>query len=225
MMTVIPNVLDGARLREARELLDSAAFIDGHHSAGAFAAEVKHNQEVDPDDASIAALNRLVLMPLLEHAGFLSAVLPLRLSGAYFARYTEGMEYGSHLDDAVMGPLGGNRYRSDIAVTIFLNAPDDYRGGELVVQSGDGERPVKLAAGSAVVYPASSLHRVATVTHGERLVAVAWVQSLVRDPARRELLYELDQARAQLRKESPNSTAAAQVDRSYMNLLRMWSEL
>ena len=122
-----------------------------------------------------------------------------------------------------MGPPGG-QYRSDVALTVFLADPDDYEGGELMIRTGWGERAVKLAAGSMVVYPASTLHRVAPVARGERLVAVAWAQSLVRDPARRELLAELDLARAELRAGAPDAPATARVDRAYMNLLRMWSE-
>jgi PKHD-type hydroxylase len=134
------------------------------------------------------------------------------------------MQYGDHIDDPVMGGQGG-QFRADIAVTIFLNATSDYEGGELIINTTFGEQKVKLEAGDAVLYPASSLHRVAPVTQGERLVTVIWLQSMIRDPARRELLYELDQARNKLLQNNPDATETKQVDHAYTNLVRMWSEV
>ncbi len=134
------------------------------------------------------------------------------------------MHYGPHIDDPVMGPLQG-RYRADVAVTVFLSAPSEYTGGELAINTQFGDQQVKLAAGSAVAYPASSLHQVLPVSSGERVVCALWVQSLVRDPAQREVLYELDQARNALKIATPAASVTTAVDRSYMNLLRMWSEV
>jgi PKHD-type hydroxylase len=152
-----------------------------------------------------------------------SAALPLHVATPFYARYTTGMAYGAHIDDPVMGE--GDRYRSDVSITVFLNPPEAYDGGELVIATSFGEREVKLPAGHAVLYPSSSRHRVAEVTRGERLVAVTWVQSLVRDPARRELLHELNRARERLLRHSPDAPETAQVDSAYVNLVRMWSEL
>ncbi len=133
------------------------------------------------------------------------------------------MAYGDHVDDPVMGP--GPRYRSDIAITVFLSDPESYDGGELVIRTSFGDRAVKLAAGEAIMYPASSQHHVAEVTRGERLVAVTWVQSLVRDPVKRELLYELNLAREKLLRELPDAEETARVNTAYVNLVRMWADL
>jgi PKHD-type hydroxylase len=134
------------------------------------------------------------------------------------------MHYGDHIDDPIMGGAG-QHFRCDVAVTVFLSAAEEYDGGELVINTTFGEKHVKLAKGDVVVYPASSLHRVNPVTHGERLVAVCWIQSFVRDPAKRELLFELNQARLHLLRHAPLAEETKQVDHAYTNLVRMWSEL
>jgi PKHD-type hydroxylase len=149
--------------------------------------------------------------------------MPRRTATPYYARYMPGMSYGNHVDDPVMGQ--GELYRSDVSVTIFLNDPRDYTGGELCIQTPFGEQQVKLPAGEAVVYPSSSIHRVAEVTRGERLVAVSWIQSLVREPERRTLLHELNQARETLLRQQPDAPETAQVNQSYVNLVRMWSDV
>jgi PKHD-type hydroxylase len=163
------------------------------------------------------------MLPLTRHPVFQAAVLPHKVATPFYARYSPGMGYGDHVDDPVMGP--GPRYRSDVALTVFLNEPDSYAGGELTIRTSFGAHSVKYAAGDAVLYPASSVHRVAPVTAGERLVAVLWAQSLVRDPARRELLYELGQAREALLREQPEADETRRVDYAYVNLLRMWAEV
>jgi PKHD-type hydroxylase len=140
------------------------------------------------------------------------------------ARYENGMTYGNHVDDPIMGQ-SGPRFRSDVSMTIFLRPPESYEGGELTIKTTFGEKKVKLKAGSAVVYPSSSLHRVEPVTSGERVVVLAWIQSYVRDPAKRELLFELNQAREFLLRNEGEAEHTAQVDKSYVNLLRMWSDL
>ena len=134
------------------------------------------------------------------------------------------MAYGDHLDDPTMG-AGGVMYRSDIAITVFLNAPAEYDGGELIIRTPGGDQAVKSAAGDAVLYPASSIHQVSPVTRGERLVAVTWVQSLVRDPARRELLFGLNAAREKLPQSAPGAPETEQVNAAYLNLIRMWSDI
>ena len=149
--------------------------------------------------------------------------MPRKTATPYYARYMPGMTYGNHVDDPIMGQ--GELYRSDVSVTIFLNGPQDYAGGELCIQTPFGEQQVKLPAGDAVIYPSSSIHRVAEVTRGERLVAVSWIQSLVREPDRRALLHELNQAREVLLKERPDAPDTAQVNQSYINLVRMWSDV
>ena len=223
MLLTIPKVLDRGEAAAAVETIERARFVDGKRSAGTSAREVKHNEELDPGAPEIESLNKLVVGTLYRNAVFQAAVLPHRVSGAFFARYTPGMFYGEHVDDPVMGE--GSRYRSDVSATVFLCDPDAYEGGELVIRTAFGTQAVKLPAGDAVVYPSSTLHRVAEVTGGRRIVAVAWAQSLVRDPMQRELLYDLHLARETLRKATPRAEVTKQVDNVYTNLVRMWAEV
>lgn len=224
MLLRIPSVLDRNELCVVRDVLARAPFVDGKLSAGMAAGRVKNNQELDRQSAEIEALNNLVMGNLVRHAEYRAGAFALRIAAPYYARYRPGMHYGDHTDDPIMGE-GGAVYRCDVAITIFLSAPDEYDGGELVVRTPFGESEVKLPAGDAVLYPASSLHRVRDVTRGERLVAVTWLQSAVRDPAKRELLYELNQARETLLRNAPDAPETALVNRSFVNLVRMWSEV
>ena len=223
MLTIIEAVLNDRQLALAHRLIEEGRFVDGLSSAGKAAGRVKHNEELALDERQFRDLNNLVMGGLVKHPVYRSAAMPLRVAAPYYARYTPGMSYGLHVDDPLMGQ--GEIYRSDVSATIFLNPPDSYDGGELVVQTAFGEQKVKLAAGDAVIYPSSSLHRVAEVTRGERLVAITWIQSMVRDPDRRALLHELNQARETLLEERPEAAETASVNHSYINLVRMWSEL
>jgi len=223
MMLQIPSVLDKARLKSVRELLSTASFVDGKLSAGMAAKSVKNNEELAANDARVNQLNTLVMGSLVSHPMYKQAALPHRVAAPFYARYRAGMTYGDHVDDPIMGK--GEYYRSDVSTTVFLNEPDDYEGGELVVHTAFGEQKVKLAAGDALVYPSTSLHHVAEVTAGERLVALTWAQSMIRDAAKRELLYGLNQARETLLGKDPEAEESKQVDVSYANLFRMWAEL
>jgi len=223
MLIEIPGVLDAETLQAVNRLIDGSPFVDGRGSAGRAAAAVKSNEEIPPGAGAVARLDELVVGALYRHAAFRNAVLPHRVAGAFYARYTAGMRYGPHIDDPVMG--GEHRYRADVAVTVFLSDPGDYEGGELCIGTPFGEQAVKLPAGHAVTYPASSLHRVDEVRAGERRVAVTWVQSLVRDAERRALLYELDVARQALQRVTPQAEATARVDHAYTNLVRMWADV
>jgi PKHD-type hydroxylase len=224
MLITLPQILDAEALGRVRGLLAQLPFVDGRASAGGDARRVKNNEEADPADQRVAALNRLVLLPLYRHPVFQAAVMPKRLSGAFFARYQPGMSYGPHVDDPVMGPEGG-RYRSDVSMTVFLNPADAYDGGELMVETEYGEQRVKLDAGDAVIYPSSSLHRVDPVTRGERLVAVAWAESMVREGDRRQLLFDLYQVEEELRKADPDAGVTRRTGRVRANLMRMWAEV
>lgn len=224
MLLIVDKVLDADRLAEVSHLLAEGRFVDGRLSAGTAARRVKLNQELRDDDARLERLNRIVMGALLQHPGFRNGAFPLRVAAPFYARYQPGMRYGDHVDDPVMGPPGA-QYRSDVSTTVFLNSPADYDGGDLVIRTEFGDRTVKLPAGDAVVYPSSSLHHVAEVTRGERLVAVTWTQSMIRDPGRRALLHELNLARESLLAQAPDAPAARQVDHSYVNLFRMWAEL
>lgn len=223
MLLHIPSLLNPVQLKRVREILDQARFVDGRLSAGQEARRVKNNQEMATEDGLMEDLNRLVMSPLVAHPTYQGAALPHRIASPFYARYTKGMTYGDHVDDPIMGP--GPRYRTDISLTLFLNDPEEYAGGELVIRTAFGDRSVKLPAGDLVMYPSSSLHHVARVTEGVRLVAVTWVQSLVRDPYRREVLYELFQAREKLLRDSPEAEETRQVSNAYVNLVRMWAEL
>lgn len=224
MLLEIPNVLDTARLANIRDMLQKVEFIDGKHSAGQAAQRVKNNEEMKQGTQQAEYLDHLLMGSLAENASFRSGALPYRVAQPVFARYTPGMQYGDHVDDPIMGS-GPEKFRTDVSVTVFLNEPEEYEGGELIINTTYGEKSVKLPAGSAVVYPSASVHRVNEVTDGERLAAIVWLQSMVRDPSQRELLYQLDQARNLLLEEKPDATETKQVDRSYVNLVRMWSDI
>ncbi len=224
MLLTIPDLLDSNSLEGVKTLLNGADFADGQLSAGRDAQRVKWNEEMQADTKLTVRLNQLVLGALYKHPVFQAAVMPLRLSSALFARYSKGMVYGQHIDNAVMGPRDG-QYRTDVSVTVFLSESEAYGGGELLIETGYGEQAVKLPAGQAVLYPSGSLHRVAEVTMGERLVAVTWAQSMIRDPQRRATLYDLYLVKETLLRISPDAEATARANRAYINLYRQWAEL
>lgn len=224
MLVTIPGILDQQRIEFVQSVLKNARFVDGKLSAGMAAKRVKHNEELQTDSSQLEQLNNIVMGSLVKHPTFQSAALPVKIASPFYARYRPGMTYGDHVDDPIMGPPQG-RYRSDVSTTVFLNDPEEYDGGELVIRTSFGTQQIKLPAGQAVVYPSSSLHHVAEVTRGERLVAVTWSQSMVRDPAQRELLFGLNQARESLLEKHPDDAETKQVDISYANLFRMWAEI
>ncbi len=224
MLIEIPGLLNAAQLEKLHQTLGGARFVDGKLSAGMAAARVKHNEELAQEPERLQLLYRILMSSLGHNATFKRFALPNKVADFIFARYQPGMAYGDHVDDPIMGS-GGPRFRTDVSMTVFLNQPEDYEGGELVIRTPYGEKQVKLAAGGAVIYPSSSLHHVAEVTRGERLVALTWIQSFVRDAARRELLFELDQARDHLLRTAPDDEHSKLVDRSYANLLRMWADV
>ena len=224
MLITIPSVLDQNELAVVHDYISQANFVDGKLSAGSEAIDVKNNLEMQTSDQHMAQLNNLVMGKLVKHPVYLNAAMPARIAAPFYAKYSEGMQYGNHIDDPVMGPAG-HRYRTDLSITVFLNSPDDYDGGELVVQTAFGEQRVKLPAGDAVMYPSGSTHRVAEVTRGERIVAVTWLQRMVRDPSQRELLYRLSQARDILLDKSKGEEETELVSNAYINLVRMWSEV
>jgi PKHD-type hydroxylase len=223
MLVTIPDLLDDTQLAAIRAELDRGHFVDGKLSAGQRAAVDKRNLELAPAAASFEALNNVVMTRLVQNPLYLQAALPAKICAPIYARYTAGMEYGYHIDDPVMGPPAA-RYRSDIAITIFLNSPHEYEGGELLIELPHGNREVKLPAGHAVLYPASSCHAVKPLLAGERLVAVTWVQSLVRRADQREILLRLDRARETLSGQG-QAAALQHLDLCYANLIRMWAEI
>jgi PKHD-type hydroxylase len=225
MIICIANLLTPDALCKLRDLLEGARFADGKATAGWHARLVKHNEQAIAPHTATQEAAAMVAAALRGNEVFRSAVLPRRLRPILFARYGEGRAYGAHVDDALMGlddPAGP--VRTDVAGTVFLAAADAYDGGELVIESTAGEQAFKLGAGDAIAYPATTLHRVEPVPRGVRLVAVTWVQSLVRDPAAREVLFDLDAARRAVFERKGKSPAFDLIAKSHANLLRRWAE-
>jgi len=222
MLLVIKNVLTTNQLQVIRKLLENAEFEDGKLSAGREAVKVKSNLELSQKSPLHDQLNQMVMPALLQHPEYQSSAFPLKVATPFYARYEPGMQYGFHVDDPVMGPMNG-RYRSDVSTTVFLN--DDYDGGELIIKTAFGEQTIKPKAGDAVVYPSSSLHRVTEITEGQRLAAVIWAQSMIKESEKREMLYELGQAREGLLEKQPDLDETSHVSNVYANLIRRWSEV
>jgi len=224
VLTTIRNVLSAEELAEIHKQLNSVEWNAGQQSAGTTASAQKANLEMDQNSDNWRQINQLVVGHLYQHPDFQSAVLPHRVSAAFVSKYTEGMAYKAHTDDPIMGTTT-NRYRSDVAITVFLSDTETYDGGELVIHTEFGPVSTKLPAGSAVVYPASSLHEVSAVTRGERIACVLWAQSLVRNSQQREILFNLDTARQALKLSTPKAEVTTRVEQAYLNLVRMWSEV
>ena len=224
MLVPIKKVLDEKQLLVVRKLLEKGEFMDGKLSAGKEAVEVKNNEELALQSPLHQQLNNIVMATLVKNLEYQRAALPLRVATPFYARYSKGMTYGLHVDNPVMGPFG-QQYRADVATTLFLNDKNSYEGGEITIHTAFGEQQVKLDAGDAIVYPASSLHKVNEVTKGERLVAVIWAQSMVKNPQQRELLYELSSTREVMLEKHPDAKETLHISNVYSNLVRMWSEL
>ena len=223
MLITIPDLLTADKLAAVCSVMRQGRFVDGRLSAGKDASSAKNNLELDADSERHEALNNVVMSALVQHPDYLQGALPAKIGAPIYARYLAGMEYGGHVDDPIMGAPGAH-YRSDISISIFLNEPDEYEGGELCLETSTGIESYKLAAGSALLYPSTFYHAVQPVTAGERLVALTWVQSLVRRADRREILHQLNQARALLA-GSTESESYRKVNLGYVNLLRMWAEV
>jgi PKHD-type hydroxylase len=219
MRIAIANVLNAEELEKVRGALARVRFLDGRATAGFAAREVKHNRQADALDRNAEEIRSLVTERIQSNELFKLAARPKQLTPVIFSKYESGMRYGNHVDDAMMGGM-----RSDISFTLFLSEPAGYDGGELVIESTAGEDAIKLEAGAMIVYPATSLHRVAEVTRGERLAAVGWVRSFIRDEAKRELLFDLDAARKRLFAREGKSEDYDLLSKSSANLLRMWTE-
>ncbi|GAA0497283.1 Fe2+-dependent dioxygenase [Pigmentiphaga sp. GD03639] len=225
MMLTLPDVLTAEQVARCRQALAGASWTDGRTTAGHMAVHAKHNRQLAADDPLGAQLGNLILDALGANPLFISATLPLKVLPPAFNRYEGGGNYGNHIDNAIRSlPGTAHRVRTDISATLFLTPPEDYDGGELVVEDTYGAHRVKLPAGHLVIYPGTSLHRVTPVTRGARVSAFFWVQSLVRDEIRRETLYRMDTAIQQLSREVPGSDALVQLTGIYHNLLRQWSQ-
>ncbi len=222
MLHKIEGVLSAAEVARVREALAGVTFTDGRATAGEAVRDVKKNLQA-PQEKQLEESRQLISVALLKNEAFTSRVLPRRLLPAMFNRYDAGMEYGGHVDNAIMG--GGDPLRADVSITVFLSDPKDYDGGNLVINSDGEPREVKLAAGSAVIYNSTTIHRVEPITRGSRLAAVIWAQSFVREEGRREILQELAEAARWARTVSPGSQEAMKISKIRANLMRMWAEL
>ena len=224
MILKISGLLDAEQLQAASDLLTSSRFVDGSGSAGRDAAAGKSNLEMAADEPNKRLLDNLVMGALLRHPTYLYGGLPHKILTPYYSRYETGMGYDFHLDDPIMinPSQPGDKLRSDIAITVFLNDGSEYEGGELEVRASHGVDMHKGSAGDAVMYPASSLHRVAPVTRGCRFVAVTWMQSMVPQPERREILYQLYNLMESLRAHDTTPELYDQANAAYQNLVRQW---
>ena len=225
MIVCVPDVLTAQELGALRTELQASPFVDGSTTAGWSARTVKKNQQIDTSSAGYARMADIVRTAFRRNGLLQAALLPAANTQPLFNRYAGGMEYGAHVDAPVMGGMG-SAVRTDIAITVFLSDPRSYDGGELVTHaSGSMEYAFKLDAGAAIAYPANTLHHVNPVTRGARDAAIIWVQSMVRDPARRELLWDLESAKRDIFGREGKSQAFDAVSRSHANLLRMWAEV
>ena len=228
MLLHIPAMLDATKLQQFTTQLAQAgeAWVDGRVTAGQQGAAVKKNQQLAEHSALAATLGNEVLAVLERNPLFISASLPHRVYPPMFNRYEGGMTFGDHIDNAVrVLPGSATKIRTDLSATLFLSNPNDYDGGELVVEAPSGTQRIKLAAGDLILYPSSSLHRVTPVTRGVRLACFFWVQSMVRSDAQRALLFDMDRSIQKLTVTNADMAARVQLTGSYHNLLRMWTEL
>jgi PKHD-type hydroxylase len=223
-MLHIPDVLTAEQVRKCRAALERASWVDGRGTAGHMAVRAKDNQQLAQDDPLAIEIGDFIVERLGNNPQFFAAALPLKVLPPRFNRYSGGGTYGNHVDNAIFSVPGTpHRVRSDLSATLFFSDPEEYDGGELVVEDTYGSHSVKLPAGHLVLYPGSSLHRVNPVTRGARMASFMWIQSLVREDSQRAMLLELDTAIQQLTRESPTSEALVRLSGVYHNLLRHWS--
>lgn len=225
MLIQIPNVLTAAEVQQVLSALNSADWKDGRMTAGYLSNRVKTNEQLPETSPLARELGNLVLDALDRNQTFISAALPMKIVPPLFNRYTGGGAYGSHIDGGIR-PVPGtpHRVRTDLSLTLFLSAPEDYQGGELIVEDSFGPRAVKLPAGDMVLYPGTSVHRVEPVTKGARIAAFTWIQSMVRDDLKRGLLFDLDNSIQELGRDVPENPAVVRLAGTYHNLLRLWAD-
>lgn len=224
MMIHIPNVLTAAEVARCREVMEKAVWVDGRVTAGHQSAQVKFNLQLPEAAAEARELSDMVHDALGRSSLFMSAVLPKQVFPPLFNRYDAGMTFGAHVDNAIRVGNGA-RVRTDVSSTLFISGPEDYDGGELVVQDTYGEHTVKLPAGDMIVYPATSLHNVTPITRGSRIASFFWTQSMIRDESKRSLLFDMDMAIIKLGRDHPDHASNVELTAVYHNLLRQWAEL
>jgi PKHD-type hydroxylase len=229
MLICVPEILSKADVAEFRRVMDGCAWEDGRSTAGAQSALVKRNQQLPPDSEIARKLGHRIVSALTGNPRFLSAAVPLHIFPPLFNRYTaaDGHRFGVHIDNAVRGDgLTGLRIRTDLSVTLFLSEPEEYDGGELVVEDLYGSHEVKLPAGDLVLYPASSLHMVTPITRGARVASFFWLQSMIRDTQARSLIFDLDTAiQALVGRLGRDDSETVKLTGIYHNLIRCWAEV
>ena len=219
MILVIPDVLSEADVAKVKERIAAMKYVDGTTTAGWHAKLVKNNRQIDRAQPDYAPLNKAVGEAIMKNGIFRMAARPRSITPLLFSRYENSMEYGTHVDDPIM-----HNMRTDISFTLFLAGPASYDGGELVMETTAGEQAFKLKAGHMIIYPSTTLHRVTPVTRGERVSAVGWCQSYVRDAEQREILYDLDLARRAIFEKEKKSREFDIISKSHANLLRLWAD-
>ena len=226
MLLHIPEVLTSNQVDEFREILDKANWVDGKITAGHQSAQVKNNRQIPENSAEAKMLGDKVLTALEANATFISAALPLKVFPPLFNSYSGGQNFGTHIDNAIRQVSGTPfKIRTDLSATLFLSDPSEYEGGELVVEDTYGTHKVKLPRGHMVLYPASSLHHVNPVTSGARVASFMWIQSMVRDDAKRTLLFDLDNSIRLLNHDIPGHESSVHLTGIYHNLLRRWADV
>ncbi len=225
MLLQVPKVLTAGQVTGFRARMDKARWEDGNATSGHQSAQVKYNEQLPEDSTEAREIGEAIVAALGRSPLFFSAALPRQVYPPLFNRYQGNMNFGNHVDGAVRvhGPTG-RRIRADISATLFLTAPEDYDGGELLVEDTYGTHSVKLSAGDMVLYPATSLHRVTPVTRGARVSSFFWIESMVRDDAQRSLLFDMDMAIIRLNQQAPDNPALVSLTGCYHNLLRMWAD-
>ena len=227
MLVCVPEVLNKADVMEFRALMDAAAWEDGRSTAGAQSAMVKKNEQLPPNSDISRKLGERIIRALAASPLFVSAAIPRHIFPPLFNRYGVGQHFGVHVDNAVRGDhLTGMRIRTDLSVTLFLSEPDEYDGGELVVEDYYGSHEVKLPAGHLVLYPATSLHTVTPITRGVRVASFFWLQSMIRDAHARSLIFDLDSAiQGLVGRLDRNDSDIVKLSGIYHNLIRYWAEV
>ena len=226
MLLQIPDVLTAEQVSDARRLLEQAQWIDGRATAGPQSALAKDNLQIPEDHPVAREVGDIILSALSANALFVSAALPLRVFPPLFNCYRGGQSFGNHVDNAIRQTRSrGVIVRTDLSATLFLADPEEYEGGELMVEDNYGVHSVKLPSGHMVLYPASSLHQVTPVTRGARIASFFWIQSLIRDDGERTLLFDLDTSIQRLTLEVPDHPSVVQLTAVYHNLLRRWAHV
>ncbi len=225
MILAIPDVLTREEVTKARSLLEATEWVDGRITAGHQGARVKNNQQLPPNNQVAAQVGELILQALEVNPLFLSAALPLHILPPMFNRYSGGQTFGTHVDGSIRSLPNGQRIRTDLSCTLFFNDPEEYEGGELIVEDTYGSKSVKLPAGQMILYPSTSLHQVTPVTKGTRLCSFFWLQSLIRQDNRRAILFDMDIAIQRLGSENALHPSVVSLTGVYHNLLREWAEM